>query len=257
MKTKLLAASGIIVMALAAGHYPGGASKDASEQQPEAAAISTEKINQTPVSKSAEAKNCGHMSNSKELALEHLHSAKTLLSKENWRQALLELDKSSQYNPNDSSCWGLMGACYMQIGKFDEAKEAYQKATKLSTGHDYIPGPGLEKFFPPNDLSTTQQVKPEDAEFRQRYMADLQRLIKRNWHPDSTHLTDSVVVAFKISREGKLSCARVHKSSGNVAFDKAAVDAVNDTPKIGAFPAEWGKEIDACITFDNATLMSQ
>ncbi|MDR3617005.1 MAG: TonB family protein [Candidatus Obscuribacterales bacterium] len=190
---------------------------------------------------------------------DHLKSAKALMSKQNWSQALKELKESSEYDPKDQNCWNLMGICYMQKGKLTEAKDAYDKVRKLTGGKDDVPKFVTEQGPPQTNKSAEQRLSESQAadkkkQDQQIYMTDLQRRIKRNWHPNAPYLTDNVVVNFKINRQGRISCVKIKTSSGNSECDRAAVDAVSNTTG-GSLPEELADEIDVQFTFDKLTLI--
>ncbi len=91
-----------------------------------------------------------------------------------------------------------------------------------------------------------------DADFGP-YMASLKRRVRRNWNPSDANSTSTirVLLHFKVSRSGDISKMRVTCSSGNPAFDQAAIDAVQRAAPFGSLPNAYkGDFIEITFTFD-------
>ncbi len=83
------------------------------------------------------------------------------------------------------------------------------------------------------------------------YMRELQRRIKLNWDPPKGNESKTVVLLFKIARDGRLLSCRVHRSSGLPSADQAALKAVELTAPFRPLPADFkGQNIDIQFTFD-------
>ena len=83
------------------------------------------------------------------------------------------------------------------------------------------------------------------------YMRELQRRIKLNWDPPKGNESKTVVLLFKIARDGRLLSCRVHRSSGLPTADQAALKAVELTAPFRPLPADFkGQSIDIQFTFD-------
>lgn len=83
------------------------------------------------------------------------------------------------------------------------------------------------------------------------YMRELQRRIKLNWDPPKGNESKTVVLLFKIARDGRLISSRVHRSSGLPSADQAALKAVELTAPFRPLPADFkGQSIDIQFTFD-------
>lgn len=83
------------------------------------------------------------------------------------------------------------------------------------------------------------------------YMRELQRRIKLNWDPPKGNESKTVVLLFKVARDGRLLSCRVHKSSGLPTADQAALKAVELTAPFRPLPADFkGQSIDIQFTFD-------
>ena len=83
------------------------------------------------------------------------------------------------------------------------------------------------------------------------YMRELQRRIKLNWDPPKGNESKTVILLFKIAKDGRLLSCRVHKSSGMPIADQAALKAVELTAPFKPLPADFkGQSIDIQFTFD-------
>ena len=83
------------------------------------------------------------------------------------------------------------------------------------------------------------------------YMRELQRRIKLNWDPPKGNESKTVVLLFKIAKDGRLLSSRVHRSSGLQSADQAALKAVELTAPFRPLPADFkGQSIDIQFTFD-------
>ena len=83
------------------------------------------------------------------------------------------------------------------------------------------------------------------------YMRELQRRIKMNWDPPKGNESKTVVLLFKIARDGRLLSCKIHKGSGLPIADQAALKAVELTAPFRPLPADFkGQSIDIQFTFD-------
>ena len=83
------------------------------------------------------------------------------------------------------------------------------------------------------------------------YMRELQRRIKLNWDPPKGNESKTVVLLFKIARDGRLLSCKVHRGSGLPSADQAALKAVELTAPFRPLPADFkGQSIDIQFTFD-------
>lgn len=83
------------------------------------------------------------------------------------------------------------------------------------------------------------------------YMRELQRRIKLNWDPPKGNESKTVVLLFKIAKDGRLLSCKVHRSSGLPSADQAALKAVELTAPFRPLPADFkGQNIDIQFTFD-------
>lgn len=83
------------------------------------------------------------------------------------------------------------------------------------------------------------------------YMRELQRRIKMCWDPPKGNESKTVVLLFKIAKDGRLLTCRVHKSSGLPSADQAALKAVEQAAPFKPLPGDFkGQNIDIQFTFD-------
>lgn len=83
------------------------------------------------------------------------------------------------------------------------------------------------------------------------YMSRLQHRIKMNWNPQKYNTSNSVVVLFKIAKDGRLLSCKIYKSSGINKVDDDALTAVRLTAPFEPLPNEYkGTSVDIQFTFD-------
>lgn len=83
-----------------------------------------------------------------------------------------------------------------------------------------------------------------------RYMADLQRRIKRNWFPPREDRSKRVKVIFSIADNGALANLRLAQSSGSAIADQAALTAVRRAAPFANLPPGSPASVDVSFTFD-------
>jgi len=72
------------------------------------------------------------MSNSDEVKLEDVEK---LIAAEDYRGAVMKLDEYTMASPWDADGFNLLGYSKRQLGAYDEAKEAYDRALRLDPEH--------------------------------------------------------------------------------------------------------------------------
>ncbi|MCA9799022.1 MAG: TonB C-terminal domain-containing protein [Cyanobacteria bacterium HKST-UBA04] len=83
------------------------------------------------------------------------------------------------------------------------------------------------------------------------YLAELQRRIRRNWHPPEERSSNVVMVVFNIGRDGRLLSQQIIRSSGSAQADSAARYAVERSAPFRPLPPEYTKSsISIEFTFD-------
>ncbi len=93
--------------------------------------------------------------------------------------------------------------------------------------------------------------KAAASEF-QTYMKNIQVKIKSNWEPDKTaDKSASVVMSYKIDKNGNLKSFQILKSSGSQQLDDSAVKALKKSAPFEPLPKSYsGDDIDVQFTFD-------
>jgi len=110
-------------------------------------------------------------------------------------------------------------------------------------GNQGNPSPGN-----PNGIPGIDAIKEPDFG---PYMRELQRKIKRNWHPPRGNESKRVVLLFKVSRDGRLISLRINRSAGVSEADEAALEAIKMSAPFRPLPPEYqGNDIDIQFTFD-------
>ena len=128
-------------------------------------------------------------------------------------------------------------------GKSGTSKGSRGSGYSVGGGDPGNPGPGNSHGSPGIDAIKEPDFGP--------YMRELQRRIKRNWHPPRGNESKRVVLLFKVSRDGRLLRLNVSKSSTVSDADDAALEAVRMSAPFRPLPPEYqGKDIDIQFTFD-------
>jgi TonB family protein len=76
------------------------------------------------------------------------------------------------------------------------------------------------------------------------FMAGLQHSIKKAWFPPIGLESKKVVVKFKVHRDGTISELKIHRSSGRVTADEAALRAITKAAPFHAVPAGAPEMVD-------------
>ena len=128
-------------------------------------------------------------------------------------------------------------------GKSGKSKGSRGSGYSAGSGDPGNPGPGNPNGSPGIDAVREPDFGP--------YMRELQRRIKRNWHPPRGNESKRVQLLFKVSRDGRLLRLNVSKSSGVSDADDAALEAVKMSAPFRPLPPEYqGSDIDIQFTFD-------
>ena len=118
----------------------------------------------------------------------------------------------------------------------------------ISSGKIKFCAPDKCSFVSPNTIAQSETLSEPDFG---PYMRELQKRIKANWYPPKGNESKQVVLLFSISKDGRLSSIKVHKSSGLTAADNAAMTAVKLTAPFKPLPAGFkGQSVDIQFTFD-------
>lgn len=82
------------------------------------------------------------------------------------------------------------------------------------------------------------------------YLSEVQKRIKKNWFPPRGAESLSVVLKFKVLKDGSATNIRLVRSSGKAAVDDAAKAAITNGSPFPALPKSAGDDIDIKFTFD-------
>lgn len=82
-----------------------------------------------------------------------------------------------------------------------------------------------------------------------KYMAELQRRIRRHWFPPKDPLSKVAVVTFVVARDGTMTGLRLSRRTGNELSDQAALRAVEDAAPFPPLPAGSPPTVDIEFTF--------
>lgn len=128
-------------------------------------------------------------------------------------------------------------------GKSSSSKGKYNSAYSSGGGNPGNPSPGNPNGSPGIDAVKEPDFGP--------YMRDLQRKIKRNWDPPRGDQSKTVVLYFKVAKDGRLLSLKVARTSGSQQADKAALSAVELAAPFRPLPPEYREnDIDIQFTFD-------
>ena len=113
-----------------------------------------------------------------------------------------------------------------------------------------------------NNYNNDKNYEKSDAEILVKpdfdsYMKELKKDIKANWNPPKGNENKTVVLLFKVAKDGNLISHKIHKSSGTANVDRAALKAIELTAPFRPLPEDFqGQNIDIQFTFDYRTLNS-
>lgn len=82
------------------------------------------------------------------------------------------------------------------------------------------------------------------------YMANLQRKIKKDWFPPKADHSLSLVVKFRVWRDGSITELQVDKSTGIREADEAGLRAVKAAAPFRPLPAVAPRKVDVQFSFD-------
>jgi Flp pilus assembly protein TadD len=55
-----------------------------------------------------------------------------------WKEAAYRWERATELDPTYSAAWNNLGIGYEQLGRFDDARRAYEKAIDVEPGNTYI-----------------------------------------------------------------------------------------------------------------------
>ena len=71
-------------------------------------------------------------------AKEHVDWGITCAQKNLWPQAVLQFEKATEKDPTYPAAWNNLAIGYEQLGRFDDARKAYDKALALDRNNQFI-----------------------------------------------------------------------------------------------------------------------
>lgn len=126
------------------------------------------------------------------------------------------------------------------------------------SGHPELPPP--PKGIAPLKLIASQDTKDKIniSAFHPRnphvdyssYMAEVQRKIKRDWHPPHVYENKRVTVIFRIDHDGRVIEKKIKQSAGIPAADAAALTAIDKAAPFPPLPKGGGPDVAVSFTFD-------
>jgi superkiller protein 3 len=78
------------------------------------------------------------LADKREEAKEHVQFGIELAKKNLWSSAIQQWEKAKSIDPDYAAAWNNLGIGYEQLGKFHEAREAYDKALALDPENSFI-----------------------------------------------------------------------------------------------------------------------
>lgn len=102
---------------------------------------------------------------------------------------------------------------------------------------------------PANAKNGQNQTEVDQAEYS-KFLAELQRRIRRGWFPTKQPRSNSTVVVFSVGTVGNLISVSVQRSSGDSATDQAALAAVRNSAPFPHLPKFAPESVDIQFTFD-------
>jgi len=82
----------------------------------------------------------------------------TVAQKGLWKEATQQWEKATKVDPTYASAWNNLGIGYEQLGRFDDARSAYEKALELEPNNTYIRG-NYDQFREIYDRQNRRRVR--------------------------------------------------------------------------------------------------
>lgn len=82
----------------------------------------------------------------------------TVAQKGLWKEATQRWESATTTDPSYASAWNNLGIGYEQLGRFDDARKAYEKAMELDPKNTYIKG-NYEQFRDIYDRQNRRRVR--------------------------------------------------------------------------------------------------
>lgn len=111
-----------------------------------------------------------------------------------------------------------------------------------------------QKLYKETEEAQKQTEKNESIQTTVNYskfMASLQRKIRKQWRPPKDLMSKQIMVCFKVGLQGELTDIQLLASSTMDAADKAALTAVEKASPVDPLPLGSEEPIDIQFTFDH------
>ncbi len=139
---------------------------------------------------------------------------------------------------------------FSEIQKYVNGKMAETKTPESSTNAYLKEESDLEEADKKEETIENPVVESH-APYWKPYITELEKQIKKNWHPPKVNSSKRTVVLFKISKNGTFFDYKIVISSNNKLADEAALRAIKMASPFEAFPKKSKSEsIDVEFTFD-------
>ncbi|MDJ0901160.1 MAG: TonB family protein [Xenococcus sp. MO_188.B8] len=102
---------------------------------------------------------------------------------------------------------------------------------------------GGESFFNlennARQLASNPALNSQQSLDMRKYFAEIQRRVRRNWHPKYAAQEYTTVLSFSIQRNGQITLLSVSRTSGSPEVDREALEAVQDSGPFDPLPANF------------------
>ena len=179
------------------------------------------------------------------------------------QDALFESAKEAvDKSPKTASSYITLGDAYAYRGDYNLARNTFRMAVQLASNRkeNAVAATALGKILKlqplgRNSHSASAWIKANDLATPSRdesiaFYRNLEKSIKRAWHPPKGNESKRVIVHFKVHKGGDISNLRTQRSCGVALADEAALKAVTDAAPFGPLPPRANDPMDVQFTFD-------
>ena len=166
-----------------------------------------------------------------------------------YKGSIKDFSKAIKSNPNYFAAYCNRGLSEAELKDYNKAIKDYNKALFLQPNYIDVYKARAEAKKAIGDLNGAE--KDSIIYNWQPYRDYLQKAMKTKWNPPKELKSNSVVLLFKIRKDGKLLSAKVLESSGSKDIDEAALKALHDIQPLKPLPSKFkGKSKDIEFTFN-------
>ena len=134
-----------------------------------------------------------------------------------------------------------------EMKDISEFKTNFLEIEKYAKGRKVEQSPTVEYLKEETAEKTGEQSKIN----WNPYITNIEKSIKKNWHPPKADKSTRAVVFFNVAKDGGLLECKIQQSSKNYAFDDAILRAIKETAPFRPLPKEFEKDfISIEFTFD-------